>query len=130
MTIRNIFAIHLLLSAAYFGTTNVLAIRTCSDVNDFNDLNDAINNVDDNIKLLCPFKNDSKRTIDIVKSDITIVCTKENDNDACQFVGDGRHLNILGDSVTLVGFDFSNSKSGAVQVIGSGASFIDCTFKE
>ena len=130
MTTTKIFTIHLALSIAYFGITNAVEIRTCSNVKNFNDINNIINEDDDRIKLICPFKFDTDQTINIDKSGITIVCSKENDYDECQFTGKGRHLNILGDSVTLVGFNFNKSKSGAVQVLGSGASFIDCFFKE
>ena len=82
-----------------------------------------------NVFLFCPFATTNTQAVGIHRSNISIVCKKENPSDVCEFNGSQRHLNIHGDKVTLVGFDFLNSKNGAVNVIGKGITFIDCTFK-
>lgn len=109
--------------------TNVNALRTCSKIDAPIDVINIINEKKNKIVLVCPFNINSSEAIDITRSNVSIVCLKEKASDKCEFTGINRHLNILADSVTLVGFDFNKSKSGAVQVAGSSISFIDCSFK-
>lgn len=107
----------------------VHAINACIDTKKV-DLGNIIESEKvSNIFLLCPFKATSSRAININRSHITIVCMKENASDVCQFKSKRRHLNLYGDGVTVIGFDFMDSENGAVNIVGRGSSFIDCTFK-
>ena len=120
----------LLLSLLTSAIQNVVGIKTCSQVNFLQDIINLTNNEVSRIILLCPFKISSQKSIDIRKSNISIVCFKGTDDDTCEFNGTQRHITVRGDNVSFVGFDFNNSEKGAVEVKGKGTSFIDCSFRE
>ena len=105
-------------------------IRSCTKVGNRKSIENAIKNEKSNIILLCPFNLSNFNPIDIKRPNISIVCFKEQKSDKCLINNNKRHFNILADRVTLIGFDFHNSKSAAVTVAGKSVSFIDCTFKE
>jgi hypothetical protein len=115
--------------AVQFTLTNAMTLRSCTKVTTYQELEEAIHTEVSNIITLCPFELWMKDTIHITRSDISIVCHREEPTDLCTVYGWKRHINVSGTGVTLIGFDFERSTSGAVQVMGETVSFIDCTFK-
>lgn len=130
MFVRRNAVLAVLMAVIQFPESNSQKVRTCTDIkNSRNDLENFINNSDNNsIKLICPFTIDSQQSFNIYKSNVSIVCAKENAGDTCLFRGSKRHVNVWGNSVTLIGFDFKNAGNAAVKVAGNSASFIDCSF--
>ncbi len=115
------------LALIYALSSNVTAAQKCRDIEKI--VNILHSETTSSIFLFCPFVSENAKPIGIHRSDVSIVCMKENSSDVCQFKGLQRQLNILGDGVTLIGFDFMNSKNGAVNVAGKSISFIDCSFQ-
>jgi hypothetical protein len=107
----------------------VNGLRTCTTVNSPQDLKEAIHNQETSFILICPFEMNDFRTIQIKRSNISIVCAKEKSTDVCSINSEKRHFNIFADSVTFVGFHFSNSQRGSVRAKGERTSFIDCLFE-
>lgn len=111
---------------------NAKELRTCVEINSFSDLETAIENQTSSIVLTCPFVLvDDNNFLDIKRSDFSIVCSRQNANDTCEFRSTSAHLNIPENvsRVKFIGFKFSNSRFGAVHVKGDGISFIDCMFE-
>lgn len=118
------------LSLVVVANANTSKMRTCVKINSNADFESAINDESNRIILTCPFKLDEDEIIDIQRSDFTVVCSRENVKDKCEFKSGSSHLNINGDSVTFVGFDFLDSRNGAVHIEGKSVSFIDCSFEK
>ena len=112
--------------------SNANELRTCVEINSFSDLETAIQNQNSRIVLTCPFLlEDGDKFLDIERSDVSIVCSRQNANDICEFRSPNAHLNIPENvtGVKFIGFKFSNSRLGAVHVKGDRVSFIDCSFE-
>ncbi len=126
---RNAF-LAVLLTVTQFSESNSQQVRTCTNINNnLNTLETLIKNSGNNsIKLICPFTIDSQKSFNISKSNISIICAKENAGDKCLFRGSKRHVNVWGNRITLIGLDFENAGNAAVKVHGNSASFIDCSF--
>lgn len=118
----------ILLSALIFTESNAQSIRTCTNVRKLDDLKRVIHEETHSIILICPFDLSDANPIDIMRSNITIVCSKKKSSDVCLLRGTQRHMNVWAHGVTIVGFDFSNAKSAAVRVNSNSVSFVDCSF--
>ena len=113
----------------------------CTEVNQFDDIQDAIQSSAHGVVLLCPFDithdgGDSSFPLPIGQEGTgqegtKLICAKSNVGDKCIIQGDAKHFDIRANGVTVLGFDFVGSKSGAVFIGGAvGTSFIDCSFTE
>ena len=109
---------------------NATGLRSCMEINSNDDFVNAIQDESKSIIFTCPFQLNENERIDIQRSHFTVVCSRENDDDKCEFQSSSSHLFVNADSVTFVGFDFLDSNDGAVHVEGESVSFIDCKFEK
>ena len=109
----------------------------CTQVNSYSDIQNIIEtSLPSRIAIFCPFsvtKGEDESTI--VLSDqhknIKLLCFKSNAEDRCIIGGGSRHMEIMGDGVTVMGFTFIGATNGSVSVTrGKGVSFIECDFLE
>lgn len=115
-------------------------VSGCTKIDTFGDIQSTLQAASSNTAvLLCPFfiVNDSITTttgstaVSLKEKGVKLICAKTNADDKCIIKGTSRHLEIMGDGITVLGFDFIGSKNGAVAVLkGAGTSFIDCNFLE
>eukprot|EP00979_Chaetoceros_neogracilis_P011840 scaffold3003_cov267-Chaetoceros_neogracile.AAC.5 len=108
----------------------------CSQINEFVDINHAIQSSTYKVVLLCPFSvthnaDNDAFPLSIINDGIKLICAKSKVDDECVIEGDAKHFDIKANGVTVLGLDFKGSKDTAVSIHGVvGTSFIDCNFTE
>jgi len=108
----------------------------CSQINEFVDINHAIQSSTYKVVLLCPFSvthnaDNDAFPLSIINDGIKLICAKSKVDDECVIEGDAKHFDIKANGVTVLGLNFKGSKDTAVSIHGVvGTSFIDCNFTE